>query len=219
MKMCLGESNWAGSARAPRAAVGAPADRKRATHGLRACFATTLRRAENRHRLVMRARNANRRGRQLAAREARALPIPPTCSWKNLGLIETMQYKKTIMRHFFREADPVGSLGCARLRLKDCNIFEMCARPHPGPLPQERVNDMKRPGAIKSRRLTARLACSAHPAAIEITATIVARRRAFCSLSQGERAGVRADVLTGRNEFAPICTDICAHTTLRSLKA
>jgi hypothetical protein len=70
----------------------------------------------------------------------------------------------------------------------------MNARPHPGPLPQERAN--RSPGLGDTNALSFGRAFGAmtHNA---VTATMTAKLTSDCnwlSLSSGERAGVRADV-------------------------
>jgi hypothetical protein len=71
---------------------------------------------------------------------------------------------------------------------------EMNARPHPGPLPQERVN--RSPGVGDTNTLSFRNDFGAMTRNA-VTATMAAKLSSDCnwlSLSLGERAGLRADV-------------------------
>jgi len=70
------------------------------------------------------------------------------------------------------------------------------ARPHPGPLPQERENGSPVSGDGSTRGVRPTLDPHKFAAAIANTATELSDTVVMLSLSPGERAGVRASVTT-----------------------
>jgi len=68
------------------------------------------------------------------------------------------------------------------------------ARPHPGPLPQERENRSAGAGEIEHAKFIACLEAKSSEAALARETNEFQKRAESSTLSSGERAGVRASV-------------------------
>jgi len=90
------------------------------------------------------------------------------------------------------------------------------ARPHPGPLPQERVNRSPFSGDKNASGVPSRFGASLSEAAVATVLENFSNAAPALPLSPGERAGVRASVSSDSIPPTPLCARRYSPTTMRN---